>query len=543
MTAAALPAAAGRSFLPAGTAPLLRAYLRRDRRRLTVWVLALALTTVYATVALGSVYRTQAERQARAAVIDTPAGVLLSGPGYGTEHYTLGAMIANELGFSVMIAIAIMSILLVARHTRAGEEDGDAELLLAGAVSRRAPLTAALLLVGLANLAIAVVVTAGLAGSGLAVADSVALAVGWALTGCAFGVLAAVSAQLFEQARGASGAAMGLLGLAAVVRGVGDIRRTHGSALSWFSPIDWPQQTRAFVELRWAPLLLPVALIAVLVPAAYALTDRRDVGAGLLAARGGPPAASRRLSGPVALFARLQRGTVIGWAAAMLLLGATFGSLTRSVTDMLASNPVLASAFERGGAGVTDSFAAATAQYLALVVGGFAVASVLRVRAEETAGRTEAMLATALDRRRLLGAAVVVAAAGALLLLLVTGLGQGLAAAQASGAPAAIGRNLAAVLVHFPAVLVVLAVPALLVGIAPRLAPLAWLVVVWSLLSGMFGALLHLPRWALDLSPFGWDPAVPAVRLDVVPLVVLTLVAAALVAVGLAGFRRRDVPA
>jgi ABC-2 type transport system permease protein len=40
-------------------------------------------------------------------VIGTPAGTLLSGPGSGTDDYTLGAMIANELGLSVMVAAGI----------------------------------------------------------------------------------------------------------------------------------------------------------------------------------------------------------------------------------------------------------------------------------------------------------------------------------------------------------------------------------------------------------------------------------------------------
>lgn len=535
--------ALGRSPAATGTGILLRAALRRDRRRLLIWVLALALISVYAVVGLGAVYKTQADRQARAEIIRTPAGILFSGPGYGTEHYTLGAMIANELGFSVMVALAIMSLLLVVRHTRADEEDGGAELLLAGAVARRAPLGTALLLTGLANLAVAVVVTAGLTGSGLALVDSLALALGWALTGCVFGAVAAVTAQVFEQARAASGAALALLGLAAVVRGAGDMRHLHGSLLSWFSPIAWAQQTRPFVDLRWAPLLLSAALIAVLVTTAFWLTGRRDVAAGLFLARRGRPGASAVLTGPASLLLRLERGTIIGWAAGLLLLGATYGSLTRSVLDMVAQNATLASVFERGGAAVTDSFVAYTGEFLALFAGAFAVSSVLRARGEETAGRAELLLATALDRRRFLGSAVGVSALASVLLLLCAGLGGGLAAAQATGNSAEIGRHLGSVLVHLPAVLVVLAVAALLVGVAPRWSGLAWVVVVWALLSGMFGALLHVPRWLLDLSPFAWDPTVPAPSVDAAPLVVLTVVAVGLAGIGLAGFRRRDIPA
>ena len=526
-----------------GGAALLRFAMRRDRRRLLIWVLALAGVTVYTTAALGAVYPTDASRQARAAVMQTPAGILLSGPGFGTSHYTLGAMTANELGLSAMVAIAILSIQVVVRHTRAEEEGGGAELLLTGAVGRRAPLTMALGLAALADCAVALVVGAGLAGSGLAVVDSVALALGWALTGLVFAGVAAVAAQVFESARAATGTALAVLGVAAVVRGVGDVLHSGGSALSWLSPIAWAQQTRAFVDLRWTPLLLSVAATGALVAAAYRLGRHRDVGAGLLAPRRGPAVASPYLAGPTALYARLQRGSLIGWAVALFLLGATFGSLTDSVVSMVRQNALLARMFAATGADVPDSFTAATTIEFGLAAAAFAVASLLRLRSEESTGRAELLLAMPLERRRLLGAGVAVSALGAGVLLLAAGVGDGLAAAAVSGDGGLVGRDVGAALVHLPAVLVVTGVAALLVGLAPRLASLAWLLVVWALLAGMFGALLGLPPWALKLSPFGWTPKVPAENVALGPLAGLLIVAGALLLAALAAFRRRDVPA
>ena len=46
----------------------------------------------------------------------------------------------------------------------------------------------------------------------------------------------------------------------------------------------------------------------------------------------------------------------------------------------------------------------------------------------------------------------------------------------------------------------------------------------------------------MDISPFTHVPLLPAADLDVVPLIALTAVAAALSAAGLAGLRRRDIP-
>ncbi|MFL6129627.1 MAG: ABC transporter permease [Mycobacteriales bacterium] len=527
-----------------GTGRLVRLALRRDRVRLAVWVLALGGLTSYSVKALDTTYPTATDRQARAEVIGNPAGVMLSGPGYGTSDYTLGAMVANEVALTVLLATAIMSILQVVRHTRAEEEAGRAELVRAGVVGRRGPLTAALVVTGLADAAIGLIVTAGLAGSGLAAADSVAVGLGIALTGLVFGAVAAVTAQLTEYARAASGMAMAVLGAAAVVRGVGDIVRVGGSPLSWFSPIAWAQQTRAFVELRWWPLLLSVLLLAVLVAAAYRLVARRDVGAGLLPPRPGPADASWLLSGPAGLAARLQRASMLGWGVSLLLLGVVFGSLTKSVTDVLADNQRLADLVRpAGGASFEDSFVARTALYLALTVAAFVVGSVLRVRAEESAGRAGLLLAGAVDRRRFLGGSLAVTAGAAVLLLVASGLGTGIAAAAVTGDAGQVGRLLGATLVPLPAVLVVAALAAALVGLVPRLAALAWVVVSWVLLLALFGPLLGLPGWVLKLSPFGWVPAVPAELVDAVPLLGLTLLAAALGAAALAGFRRRDLVA
>ena len=59
---------------------LLRFALRRDRRRLAIWVLAVGGMTVYAAVGLGAVYPTAADRQARAAVIGNPAASCSAAP-------------------------------------------------------------------------------------------------------------------------------------------------------------------------------------------------------------------------------------------------------------------------------------------------------------------------------------------------------------------------------------------------------------------------------------------------------------------------------
>jgi ABC-2 type transport system permease protein len=81
----------------------------------------------------------------------------------------------------------------------------------------------------------------------------------------------------------------------------------------------------------------------------------------------------------------------------------------------------------------------------------------------------------------------------------------------------------------------------LLVGFAPRAAHLAWIVPLYGFLVGYLGQILQFPNWLNNLSPFGHIPQLPAKELTMTPLLVLTGIAVALAAAGLAAFRRREI--
>jgi len=64
---------------------------------------------------------------------------------------------------------------------------------------------------------------------------------------------------------------------------------------------------------------------------------------------------------------------------------------------------------------------------------------------------------------------------------------------------------------------------------------------VIALLLGQPGQLLRLPQWLMNLSPYAHLPTVPTADMRWTPVIMLLLAAAALIAAGIAGFRRRDV--
>ncbi|GHC71348.1 ABC transporter permease [Streptomyces cinnamoneus] len=546
MTAVAAPGTArrhaSRSWQLAGTGTLLRLAVRRDRVMLPVWVVALGLTVMSTASAFRTLYDTASGR----------AGLARSTNASGSLRALYGPVLDDAPGGLVawrMVALggvfaAVMSVVVVVRHTREEEESGRQELLSSAVVGRRAPLTAALLTALAANVLVALLVAAGLAGLGLPGGGALALGLAIGGAGLCFAGVAAVAAQLTESARAAKGIAGAVLGAAFVLRAAGDAARGGASSpLVWVSPVGWGEEVRAFAGNRWWVLLLPCAAAAVTAAAAYALAGRRDLGAGLLADRPGAAAASRRLAGAYGLAWRLQRGSLLGWALAFAVAGGVFGAITDGATELVGDNDGTREIFARMGGhqGITEAFLSSIAGVLGMVAALYAVGSVLRLRAEETGGRAEPVLAGAVSRLRwaaghlafaFLGTAAVLAAGG-----LGMGLGYGLAAGDVGGQ---LPRVLGAVLAQAPAAWVPAGLAVLVFGAVPQVSAGAWAAAGVCLAIGWLGPVLKLPGWVMGLSPFGHLPKLPGAVASAVPFVWLTALAAALTCAGLVALRRRD---
>lgn len=541
----ATPAITGRrGGVLTGTGELLRFNLRRDRIRIPAWLATIALVQVGGASSYPDLYPTEADRQGQAAIVaDNPAMRAMTGPGHGAENYTYGAMMTNELlGFMVIFA-ALMSVFMVVRHTRAEEETGRAELVRANVVGRHAHLTAALVLAGSANVVLGLGIAVGMAGLGIESVDwagSLLFGAAFTAVGLVFAGIAAVAAQLTPYSRAASGMAGALVGVAYAVRAIGDV---SDSALSWLSPIGWVQAAAPYVDNRWWPIGLALAVTAALSTFAFVLAGRRDIGAGLRAERTGAVEASRSLGTSWGFAWRLQRASVLWWGLAMLITGLAYGSAV-DILEQYADNETVRDIVSNiEGATLTESWLSMIISLLAIVCTVFAIVAALRPRREETSGRAELVQASALSRTRWAAAHVVIALAGGTALLLVTGLGLGGGAAVTSGDAGLLWQVLGAVLAYAPALWLTAGLAVAVFGIAPRAIGLAWTILGYAVFIVYLGGLLGLPGWMLDLSPYSHVPQMPAADFTAAPLVVLTLLAAGLVAAGLVGFRRRDLDA
>src|ERR1700743_383096 len=442
--------------------------------------------------------------------------------------------------FHLLIAVAV--ILTVIRHTRADEETGRAELVDSTAVGRYASLTAAWVLSCGASLTTGALGAAGLLGISVPASGSLAFGAALACSGLVFAAVAAVAAQLSSSARFARGAAFAVLAAAFTLRAAGD---AGSPALSWLSPLGWSLQVRPYAGDRWWVLLLHLTATALLTALAYLLLARPGVRAGLIAERPGRAAATPLLRNALGLAWRLDRGALLLWTVGLCLYGLVIGSIVHGIGDELGGDTGRDIVVRMGGTSVVEqAFVAAAFCMLGMMAAAFAVSLTLRLHQAETAQRAATLLRGAISRSRWLTGHLVIALIGSAVAIGLAGTIAGLTygtAAHDVGGKLSMGRGTA--LVQRPAVWLPAAVAVALFGLAPRFSPVAWGVLVGFVALYLIGSLSGFPQWLLDLEPLARIPRGPGGAFTPVPLLWLLVIDAALIALGMAAFRRRDVQA
>jgi ABC-2 type transport system permease protein len=533
--AAAVPLAGWGTTLT-GTWSLVRFILRRDRVRLPVWIIGITLLVLSTAASIEGLYPTQADLDKAARTANENAALIaLNAPSYALD--TLGGQAVFNVGSFGYVVMALMGMFLVGRHTRADEETGRTELLRATVLGRNAPVTAVLVVAAGSFAVLGGLITLSMLSQDLPTAGSVVYGAAMGGFGLLFACVTAVTVQVTEHNRAALGLAGVLVGAAYVVRAVGDV---GDGTLSWASPMGWAQAARPYAgERSWTLLLLAGAAI-VCIAGAFALLGVRDLGGGLVPPRPGPPVASAALVRPGGLAFRLQRASLAAWTLGLGLTGVSYGSVGQDVRDLIGDNNAFEDVIAQVGGNLTDAFFTTSLLVLALIAGGFAISSTLRLRSEEAGGRAEPVLAAGLGRTPWVASYLAVALGGSAALMAAAGVGMGLTYGVAVSDLGQVGRLVGAAVAYVPALWVLVGVTLVLFGLAPRATTTAWGVLVAFFVIGLFGELLDLPSWVVDLSPFQQVPQMPAEGFALSPVVALTAIAAALIAVGVVGFRRRD---
>ena len=527
-----------------GSQALAKLALRRDRIMLPAWVYVVVIGVCANAYTFNKLYTTESSRAALVASGESnPALLFLYGRLNGTS---VGALTAWRYGVWGALFAALMSVFIVIRHTRADEEAGRLELIGSARVGRQAPLMSALAVATAANVVLTVLLCVLLPLIGLPFTGSAALALAIGTCGLAFTGISAVAAQLTSGARAARGLVFGVLGASFLARAVGDSAGASGPAwLTWALPLGWTETLRPFAGERWWVLALPLAVFAAGAWLAFVLAERRDHGAGLLPDRPGRPAATSLLRGPFSLAWRLQWPALAGWAAGYAFIFAVSGAAGKGIGSLVGTSGTLRNEFTRlgGQSAIVNAYLAGLMLLAGLVAAAYGVSAVLRLRTEETEGRADPVLAASVGRVRWGLSHVLVALAGTTLLLAVagvaTGLGYGLRAGDMGGEMA---RLLGAGLAQLPAALVIVGIAAAAFGLVPRESvAVGWTAVGVAVLLNIFGQVLQLSHWVLDVSPFTHAPRLPGGTVSASPVFWLSLIAVGLAAVGLATLRRRDI--
>lgn len=257
-----------------------------------------------------------------------PAITAMFGPAYGIDDYNYGAIMGHQMALFTALGAAIMSILMVTKHTRGDEEEGRIEMIRSFPVGRLSNLGSALFASCVANAVLAVVTGFGLYALGIEGIDlpgSMLYGVFLGVTGIFFAVSTALFAQLTTTPRGTMGYSFAFLGIAYLIRAIGDV---SSEALSMFSPLGWVLRTEVYVNNYWWPIWLTLAASLVVGGLAFYLNSIRDLDAGFIPAKPGRKYAPASLRSPLGLGLRLQKGVFIAWAVGMYIFGASYGVAT-----------------------------------------------------------------------------------------------------------------------------------------------------------------------------------------------------------------------
>lgn len=519
-----------------GTAALALFELRRDRIILPISILGLVGWAVLYPIQYEAYFPTSRSIEAYAQTIQSnPAFEAFFGPGSALD--TFDGLVSWEMGPVLAIVAALFGMFLLTRHTRSEEEDGRTELLLAQPVGRLAHLASAVMITVGSLLLLSVLwwiglVIAGLDPGGTAVQVAAIFGCGLVFTG-----LTAVVAQVISHARSVRGLVGAILGGLYILRAIGDLT---DSWISWLSPIQWVIATDPYAEPAIWLLGPPLGVAFLFALVAFWMASRRDLGAGMLRPRPGQPEYRSWLPPSLALAWRIQRGTVLGWAAGLSVAAILYGAIGIEIADLLQENPQF-SAFLAAKGDLLDGYFATMLDFYAIVGSGFVIASTLRPAGEERSDRVELPLASASSRVRWAAAHGAIALFGAFLLMVLTGALSGVGYGLAGGGWDRVGELAAAGPTFVPAMLVLGGLALLSFGISARAGFIAWAYFALCVLLLTLESLTVVVGQLADLSPFTHLPLMPAEPVEVLPLVVLSAIAAALAAGGLALWHRRDI--
>ena len=539
------------------TLKLARSILRRDRLTIIIWIVILAAFSIILAPGMDSMFPDAEARATVTQIYDNPIMVSMMGPIYGADTadgITSGAMYSGFMLLWVIIAVALMNIFFVVRHTRADEERGRAEVVRSLPVGRLANLNATMISALLINTALALLTGVGIALTGvegMGWDGSMLYGVVLGASGLVFAAITALFCQLSFNSSGASAYSGITLGVFYMIRALGDAQ--GNDFIACLSPLGLAQHSQIYVRNYLWPTLVLLLIAVVISAIAYKLNTIRDLGQGFIAAKPGRANAPRSLQSPFGLSWRLLRTTLISWIIVMFIMGVSYGSVLGDLPKFIGDSPeylqligipesVLDSMTDADKAGtIVTYFGSFITIMMTLASIVPILGAAMRVRAEEREGRAEHIIARVVPRWKHLCGFVTLAFAASAVLQFSMASGLYLATISTMEVnPFNLGDLMKAYFSFLPAMWVMIGFAVLIVGLFPKATGAIWGYFGFVVFTSFIGRTLSLPEWLYSLSPIHHVPLLPLEEFTVLPLVVLTAVAVALTVTGFIGYQKRD---
>jgi ABC-2 type transport system permease protein len=526
--------------------------LRRERVVSSLWLVILVFFSVALVPGIEQVIGQGGGMDELLQTLTTPSMIAMMGPLYNESS---AGLFAFMMLLWTQLAVGIMNIFLIVRHTRADEERGRTEVIRSLPVGRLATLNAAMLTAVIVNVLLAVITGLGMFAAGGGQTEA-----GFTLGGCllygallgVFGLFCAAMTAVFCQLCVSSRGALAFPGVIMValymIRAIGDMPNEDGvmeyEALSNLSPMGLLQRSQVFVNDYWWPVLAVLLITAVITALAFVLNRARDMEQGFIPAKPGRKTAKKSLLSPHGLAWRLTRNTMIWWSIGMFSIAAMYGVIMGDIGDFIESNEfygqLMIDVPEHMGNMQAQSFVATINIMLSICIAIPVLAMVFKLRREESDGRLEHILSRSVSRTRNLAGYTAIGFGTSLIIPLVTAFGFYASSVSVMEEPIAFSFFLENSMVYLPALWVMLGFAVVLVGLFPKATVFSWGYIGYTFFVMFFGGIVNLPEWLQKTTPFGYIPMLIIEDVNWLSMSVLTMIAATLIAVGLIGYRRRD---
>ncbi len=525
-----------------GISTYIKLILKRDRLRISTWLVVLVGMTLAVTVAFPNLYASSEDITAILNTLNNPAMVAMFGPIYGADNYHFGAILSSQMLLFSLLGVSVMSILLVTRHTRKDEELGRLEVLRSLPFGKESTLGATFVVYSLVSLVLGLTIALLLPLLNVDQVDWIgSLNYGMALSiiGIYFAAITGLFAQLSQSSRGTLALSFGFLGFAYILRAYGDL---SSEILSLISPLGLVLRIQAFVTNDWWPIIILLFQSIVIMVVALILNHTRDLDGALLPTRAGRKKASKWLFSPFGLLFRLQRGSLFYWSIGIFVLGVSYGSILGDMEMFLESNEMYRQLISNIGH-TGDLVEAFTVMLIAIIAISSSIPTLMmlhKLRHEEQQGRIEHLLGLSVSRLSLILSTLILAIVCAVWFTFIGTLGLWVAGDAVTESSLSLASFLSSSFSYLPALLMFIGLSVVLIAYLPKWTRIIWMYLTFAFITIYFGGILQLPEWISKLTPLGFIPQMPVDDFDFIQTLLMTMTAIVVIGIGVRRYQKRD---